>query len=398
MPNKFFTTNYGFKIRRYIIENQCISKIIDFKTNQIFDNATTYTCLLFLSNKEIKEFKYTSIELGNDTHNLKNLDFDNIKMDSLNSDSWIFTNKKTNMILDKINDFIWTFDNICEKIFKGSSTGNDKVFLFDYVSEDSKYYYVNSKVKDNIKLEKKLLKPFINGRDIRKYEIPSINKLLLFPYHKQDTKMELIHYKELKEKYPYTFDYLTEFRGILKERKIKMDNKDFYKYSAPRNLNEYEKNKIMIPDMIIKSKMTIDLVGNIFHGPAIHSIAFKEKIDTNMQLGILGILNSKLFWFFISNTSTALKGNAYRLTPKYLNNFHFPDLNANETKLNEIKVLVEKILTLYKDLSNCKLPQEEKLLKIQIDKVEEQINAKVYELYELTDDEVEIIENSLKTE
>ena len=398
LPNKFFTTNYGFKIRRYIIENQCISKIIDFKTNQIFDNATTYTCLLFLSNKEIKEFKYTSIELGNDTHNLKNLDFDNIKMDSLNSDSWIFTNKKTNMILDKINDFIWTFDNICEKIFKGSSTGNDKVFLFDYVSEDSKYYYVNSKVKDNIKLEKKLLKPFINGRDIRKYEIPSINKLLLFPYHKQDTKMELIHYKELKEKYPYTFDYLTEFRGILKERKIKMDNKDFYKYSAPRNLNEYEKNKIMIPDMIIKSKMTIDLVGNIFHGPAIHSIAFKEKIDTNMQLGILGILNSKLFWFFISNTSTALKGNAYRLTPKYLNNFHFPDLNANETKLNEIKVLVEKILTLYKDLSNCKLPQEEKLLKIQIDKVEEQINAKVYELYELTDDEVEIIENSLKTE
>lgn len=398
LPNKFFTTNYGFKIRRYIIENQCISKIIDFKTNQIFDNATTYTCLLFLSNKEIKEFKYTSIELGNDTHNLKNLDFDNIKMDSLNSDSWIFTNKKTNMILDKINDFIWTFDNICEKIFKGSSTGNDKVFLFDYVSEDSKYYYVNSKVKDNIKLEKELLKPFINGRDIRKYEIPSINKLLLFPYHKQDTKMELIHYKELKEKYPYTFDYLTEFRGILKERKIKMDNKDFYKYSAPRNLNEYEKNKIMIPDMIIKSKMTIDLVGNIFHGPAIHSIAFKEKIDTNMQLGILGILNSKLFWFFISNTSTALKGNAYRLTPKYLNNFHFPDLNANETKLNEIKVLVEKILTLYKDLSNCKLPQEEKLLKIQIDKFEEQINAKVYELYELTDDEVEIIENSLKTE
>ena len=87
--------------------------------------------------------------------------------------------------------------------------------------------------------------------------------------------------------------------------------------------------------------------------------------STDKHLGILGILNSKLFWFFISNTSTALKGNAYRLTPKYLNNFHFPDLNANETKLNEIKVLVEKILTLYKDLSNCKLPQEEKLLKIQ---------------------------------
>jgi len=395
LPNKFFTTNYGYKIRKYIIENQCISKIIDFKTNQIFDNATTYTCLLFLSNNQVKEFKYTSIELGNDTHNLKKLDFDKIKMDTLNPDSWIFTNEKTNIILDKINNFTWNFDNICEKIFKGSSTGNDKIFLFDYVSEDSKYYYVNSKIKNNIKLEKDLLKPFINGRDIRKYEIPSINKLLLFPYHKQDAKIELIPYRELKENFPFVFDYLIEFRDLLKERKIKMNNKDFYKYSAPRNLNEYEKNKIMIPDMIIKSKMTIDLVGNIYHGPAIHSIAFKEDVDKNVQLGILGILNSKLFWFFISNTSTALKGNAYRLTPKYLNNFNFPNLNENKTKIKDIKLLVEKILTLYNDLANCKLPQEEKLLKIQIDKVEEQIDMRVYELYELTEEEIEIIEKSI---
>lgn len=396
LPNKFFTTDYGHKIREYILEHQCISKIIDFKTNQIFDNATTYTCLLFLSNKEIKEFEYASIELGNDTHNLNSLNYDKIKIDSLNHDSWIFTNETTTKILDKINNFVWTFDNISEKIFKGSSTGNDKVFLFDYVSEDSKYYYVNSKVKNNIKLEKELLKPFINGRDIRKYELPSISKLLLFPYHKQERKMELIPFNELKKDYPFVFDYLIEFRDLLKERKIKMDNKNFYKYSAPRNLNEYEKNKILIPDMIIQSKMTIDSVGNIFHGPAIHSIAFKEEIDINMQMSILGILNSKLFWFFISNTSTALKGNAYRLTPKYLNNFKFPNLNENKNKLNEINRLVRKILTLYQDSANCKVPKEEKLLKIQINKVDEQINARVYELYGLTDDEIDIIENSLK--
>ena len=398
LPNKFFTTDYGHKIREYILEHQCISKIIDFKTNQIFDNATTYTCLLFLSNKKNKDFNYASIELGKNTHNLKNLNYDVIKMDTLNADSWIFTNEKTNIILDKIKKFTWTFDDFSEKIFKGSSTGNDKVFLFDYISEDSEYYYVNSKVKDNIKLEKKLLKPFINGRDIRKYETPSINKLLLFPYHLQDKKMELIPYNDLKNTYPLIFNYLMEFRDLLKERKIKMDNKDFYKYSAPRNLNEYEKNKIMIPDMIIQSKMTIDSVGNIFHGPAIHSIAFKKEISLNMQLGILGILNSKLFWFFIANTSTALKGNAYRLTPKYLNNFNFPNLDNNETILNEIKNSVEKILALHQDYKTCKTPQEKKLLKIQIDNIDEQINARVYELYGLTDDEIKIVEENGKNE
>ena len=395
LPNKFFTTNYGYKIREYILENQCINKIIDFKTNQIFENATTYTCLLFLSNKKIKEFNYASIELGNDTHDLKNLDYDKIKIDTLNSDSWIFTNEETSLILDKIEKLPWDFNNISEKIFKGSSTGNDKVFLFDYISEDSEYYYVNSKVKDNIKLEKELLKPFINGRDVKKYEIPSINKLLLFPYYRKETKMELIPINDLKENYPFIYDYLTEFRDLLKERKIKMDNKDFYKYSAPRNLNEYQKNKVMIPDMIIQSKMTIDPTGNIFHGPAIHSIAFKDEINSNIQLGILGILNSKLFWFFISNTSTALKGNAYRLTPKYLNNFKFPDLILNETKINEIKDSVEKILILNKEFADCKTPKEEKILKLQIDKTEDKINQLVYELYDLTDEEIVVVENEV---
>lgn len=396
LPNKFFTTNYGFKIREYISEKQCINKIIDFKTNQIFENATTYTCLLFLSNKKIKEFNYSSIELGNDTHDLKNLNYDKIKINTLNPDSWIFTNEKTNLILNKIKKQPWDFTNISEKIFKGSSTGNDNIFLFEYISEDSEYYYVNSKVKEDIKLEKDLIKPFINGRDVRKYETPSINKLLLFPYQKNGTKMELILLNDLKEKYPFIYEYLTEFRDLLKKRKIKMDNKNFYKYSAPRNLNEYEKNKIMIPDMLIQSKMTIDSSRKIFHGPAIHSIAFKEELDTNVQLGILGILNSKLFWFFISHTSTALKGNAYRLTPKYLNNFNFPDLNINKTKLTQIKNTVEKILKLNKELASCKTPKEEKLLKIQIEKTDGKIDQLVYELYDLTEEEISIIEESLK--
>ena len=395
LPNKVFTTDYGYKIREYILNNQCIDKIIDFKTNQIFKKATTYTCLLFLSNKKIKTFDYAPVELGKDTHNLKNLKFDKMKIDKFNSDSWIFTNENTNLILEKIKNLPWDFSNVSEKIFKGSSTGNDKVFLLDYVSEDEDYYYVNSKLKNNIKLEKELLKPFINGRDIKKYEMPLTKKLLLFPYYKKETNMELIPLKDFKENYPFIHEYLDEFKFLLKERKIKMNYKDFYKFSAPRNLNEYEKNKIMIPDMLIQSKMTIDSAGNIFHGPAIHSIAFKNEISEEVQLGILGILNSNLFWFFISHTSTALRGNAYRLTPKYLNYFKFPDLIINENIINDIAVAVKNIIKLKTELSVCTIPNHEELLELEIDKTEEKINNLVYKLYDLNDEEIGIIESSL---
>ena len=73
----------------------------------------------------------------------------------------------------------------------------------------------------------------------------------------------------------------------------------------------------------------------------------------------------------------------------------FPDLIKNKSILNEIKILVDNILLFNKDLTSCKTPKDEKLLKLQIDKTEEKINQLVYELYNLTDDEIDIIEREL---
>ena len=58
LPHKFFQAQMGEKNRTMIFQNNCLSKIVDFTTNQIFENATTYTCLLFLSKKLNKKFLY----------------------------------------------------------------------------------------------------------------------------------------------------------------------------------------------------------------------------------------------------------------------------------------------------------------------------------------------------
>ena len=50
------------------------------------------------------------------------------------------------------------------------------------------------------------------------------------------------------------------------------------------------------------------------------------------------------------------------------------------------------MIELQKKLQTVNTPQEEKILKMQIDNIDEQINARVYQLYGLTDDEIDIIE------
>jgi hypothetical protein len=90
-----------------------------------------------------------------------------------------------------------------------------------------------------------------------------------------------------------------------------------------------------------------------------HSIIFSEKVKTHNPLFYLSILNSKLFWFFIVNTSTALRGNAYRLTPEFLENFCFPeidlDINGNKKTHDKLVLLVDKMLSLNKQLNSINI-------------------------------------------
>jgi type I restriction-modification system DNA methylase subunit/predicted type IV restriction endonuclease len=48
MPNKFFNSNYGEPLRDIISENKYLSHVVHFGHQQVFEGATTYTCLLFL--------------------------------------------------------------------------------------------------------------------------------------------------------------------------------------------------------------------------------------------------------------------------------------------------------------------------------------------------------------
>jgi len=58
-----------------------------------------------------------------------------------------------------------------------------------------------------------------------------------------------------------------------------------------------------------------------------------------------------------------------------------------------MKNLVEQILNLNKKLNNAKLPQEKNLLQRQIEATDKQIDKLVYKLYDLTDEEIKIVES-----
>lgn len=398
-PHKFFTTLMGKKLRDYLSKNKAVDRILDFSTNQIFEGATTYTCLLFLRKFLKENIHYKKFSLGSNFTNLTDVMFENINIDSLNNSVWNFSGNEALKILNKLSSQTLRFEEITLKMFKGSSTGNDEIFLLKLIEKKRETSIYFSKILNtNIELENELMKEFVYGEDIKKYFNSTNNIFLLFPYERVNNVYQLINKNNFENKYPMAFNYLLTNKTLLLNRKVNLTKDTYYKYSAARSLNEYQQTKIMIPDILVSNRISIDLQGNLFHGPALHSIIFSQSVVEYKIFYFLGILNSKVFWYYISNTSTALRGNAYRLTPEYLKSFCFPQINfqnSSEKHSHDIIVsLVDQMFDAKKQLHTAKTDKDKTYYERKCDSLDQQIDAEVYKLYGLTEEEIKIVEGN----
>ena len=282
MPHKFFTGDAGSSLRKYIGSKKAVREIIHFGTNQVFDGPTTYTCILSLSGRHNDEFDYKRFALGDNFRNLIDIDFDSVRYTEIGESDWNFHTKRAFGIIDKIRKQGHTFGEITHRLFKGSSTGNDAVFVLDQTMQKGDITSAYSKASNGpVEIETDILRPFVHGEDVRKYLPHKTSKVLLFPYGKNGDKWDLIPYKTLCEKYPNALAYLKSHKKVLLNRKGSIKSNEFYKYSAARSLTFYPHSKIMIPDMLVSNRIGIDVEGTRYHNANVHSVAFNDKVSEN---------------------------------------------------------------------------------------------------------------------
>ena len=395
LPHKFFQAEYGNGIRKVIEDGNHLLQINDFSTNQVFENATTYTCLLFLSKEPNKKFSYQKIELGNELPTaLQSIRSKQILSQKLKQ-KWLFNSGAKESVFKRLSQNKVSLKDISRKIFKGSSTGNDDVYLLKFISKKGKISTVYSTaLNENVEIESKLLKPFIYGSSVRKFHVEDTGLYLLFPYEINDNAT-VIDFVKLQSQYPLAARYFERVKHILAKRKLSFTKSDFHKFSAGRSLAEYLQPKILIPDMLVESRLGIDSFGEMFHGPAIHSLVLKDEYAYLHLHYVSAILSSTLFWFFVSNTSTALRGNAYRLTPDYINQFPMKIIDLkNKTDVKtqkQIIKLVDILLTINEEKQSIRLQTKLEQLNTRIAHCEDKINQLVYGLYNLSPEEIKVV-------
>jgi hypothetical protein len=98
--------------------------------------------------------------------------------------------------------------------------------------------------------------------------------------------------------------------------------------------------------------------------------------------GLLGILNSTLFnWLY------ATRFFDYEIKPVYLRNSPLADANSRS-----LVSAVERMLALHRQLAEARTPHDKTFLQAQIDATDREIDRLVYDLYDLTEEEIAIVE------
>jgi type I restriction-modification system DNA methylase subunit len=367
LPNKFFMADYGELIRSIIRKN--VYQIVDFKDNQIFENATTYTNLLFLSGKSTDTFKYANFKSldkteqtfetlsNNQTYKDEFLEVGEIKTETLTEKEWNFAFGEDKEFFEKLLKIKTTLNDVSDKLLVGLQTSADPVYILEFREDQGKYKILYSKsLSKEVKLESELLKPLLKGKEIRRYSSPEVENYVIFPYSIKSGKAEIIEKKILEEKYPRIWEYFTSNKERMINRDISGDAKIWWQFGRNQNIIEMSQPKLITQVLASKASYTADLEGQYYFVGGGNAGGYGVKLKPEYEKYyhyVLGLLNSTPIDRYLRHISTQFRGGFYSYGKRFIEKLpiYIPDASDKEKfpLTQKIEEFVKQILELRKN-------------------------------------------------
>jgi hypothetical protein len=392
LPHKFFNAQYGEALRSLLSKGKHLSGVVHFGDQQIFAGATNYTCLLFLDKAGSKKCHFTKVNDLTAWRYTGEATEGTIPSARIAAKEWNFTVGKEAQLFERLSKMPVKLGDIAH-IFVGTQTSGDTIFVLENCLVKKDYVIGASKsLGKEVKIESSCTKPFLHGKGIRRYEPPNTSSFLICPYEISDVNFRLFTTSEMSSRFPLTLEYLEANKDALVARERgRFKGKNWYAFGYPKSMTLFQRPKIVVPDYNNVASFTFDSEGNFYKTG--YGIILTD--DSLSPLYILGLLNSSLLFQYLRSIGTSLRGGYVRFWTQFLEqlpirtiNFSDPEDKARHDRMVK---LVEQMLSLHKQLAGAKIPDEKTRIQRQIDATDHQIDQLVYELYGLTENEIQIV-------
>jgi hypothetical protein len=338
--------------------------LLNIEDIQIFEEATVESNIITLQKRMLTE-AFSVVNLANDyTLGASLSDYFELKhfeFSVLDASEWFIGNQGESKLKAKIEANSRLLKEFDIEINRGILTGYNAAYIID-----------NQKKDDLLRLDSKnaeIIKPILRGRDLKKYSYEFENVYLINAHN--GLKSKGLKRIDLENEYPIIYEHLKAFSPKVESRYDQGDH-----WSNLRNcayLEDFEKPKIIWGEISDKPKFAFDDSG--YFAEATTFLMTGQNLKS-----LLAILNSKVSeWYFnLIGTTTGMGTNRWK---KYKIEL-LPVKIPSEQQENQIEALVDEILSIKKQNPSANTTE-----------LETQINQLVYQLYDLTDEEIAIIEN-----
>ncbi|EAI5011854.1 TPA_asm: class I SAM-dependent DNA methyltransferase [Campylobacter jejuni] len=374
--NKYTRAGYGEALREFLLKNVKFLEYTDLNGIKVFDSATVDTSILCFEKSKSKDNKFKYLALSNEI--LKTCaydiglykDFAEFSQNSLSKESFTFSDENTSALkakIERIGTPLKEWHGL--NINYGIKTGLNEAFII--TTEKRNEILANCKDEAEKERTAKLIRKMLRGRDIKRYsyEWAGLWVIGTFP----SLKINIEQYPALKQ-------YLSQFLPHIEQSgekgcRKKTSNKWFETQDNIAYYEEFEKEKIVWAEMTKEACFVYDN-SNFFTNQTCY---FFTHCDYKY---LLAILNSRLIVYYMQYISSHLGQGAFRWIRQYIEKLPIPKINSKNEKLaDELINLVDEIL---------KAKEQDKNANTQ--ELENKINSLVYKLYNLTEEEIKIIE------
>ncbi len=405
VPNNWVTNAGASILRNKVLADSTIKNIVDFGAYMVFDRASIQTMVLILENRKQKSysFDYRKLEaqkpniqlaqtllVNEHEQGLKYIE-PTVKPNELTDKFLVFGDNETESLLNKIqvkqNFVLDEKKEIAQGIVPNPDVVNarniEKLPKKRIESENIKvgngvFIVDKGSFKGSSATEKKYIKPVYEPYLIGKYFVGEYDKEIIY-----------ITKKNYKNDCPILVNHLSKFKEIMDERRENLQGKlSFYHLHWARDEYFFEKGAKIL-SVRKCSTPTFAYTENDAYVMMSFNVIRSNRIDLKY---LSAFLNSKVIEFWLRHKGK-MQGSNFQVDKEPILDIPIFD-TKNKTKKEQIVKLVEQLLQLNKDLQTVKLETQKEQLRNRIDHTESKINQVICDLYELTEDERNLIEQA----
>ncbi|MFP6070158.1 class I SAM-dependent DNA methyltransferase [Helicobacter pylori] len=376
--NKYARAKYGAKLREWLLKKTTIVSYMELNALKVFESAAVDTSIMnFIKQTPPKEsdFKYYE-PTPNDKNDFKSTPFLSMRQNALSTESFIFANATLLDLRDKIESVGTPLKDWDIQINYGIKTGANEAFI---ITTEKREEILNAcKTQEERKRTETLIKPILRGKDIKRYSYEWAHLWVINTHNGYTSALKSKIPPIDIEKYPAIKTHLNSHLDTIATRCDQGDTPYHLRNCA--YLEDFEKEKIVYPETSQGAYFIYENSG-IF----LEKTAFMIVSDAyNLKL-LTALLNSKLITFYFKNFcgGCILGKSGYQYNKHALEKIPIPKITEKNQEL------ADKITDGTKQILQAKAKDP----KANTQRLEKEIDALVYQLYNLTDEEIKIIEN-----